>query len=148
MKENKPKIRFIVNPHSGASRKRNLPDLIQKNIDHSQFDVETCLTEYAGHGKELAKAAVDLGFWMVVACGGDGSRSRLDTATNAPPTDATQPSPAISQASTPTAAAKGPPPPGTSNVTIRSGDRDRQYILHIPPKMANPAESVHPALTS
>lgn len=75
----KRKIRFIFNPRSGVNRKRNLPALIDENIDHSHYDVEVCLTQYAGHAIELAKEAVQLGFWMVVACGGDGSVNEISS---------------------------------------------------------------------
>jgi diacylglycerol kinase (ATP) len=67
------KIRFIANPRSGAVRRRNLPHLIEKNLDHGLYDAELCFTKYAGHGVKLAKEAVDQGMYMVVACGGDGS---------------------------------------------------------------------------
>ncbi len=75
----KKKIRFIINPRSGANRKRNLPVLIEKNLDYSQWDAEICLTEFAGHATELAKEAVELGFSMVVACGGDGSVNEISS---------------------------------------------------------------------
>lgn len=75
----KKKIRFIVNPRSGANRKRNLPELIQKYIDHSKFDVEVSLTEYAGHAIELSRQAAENGFSMVVACGGDGSVNEISS---------------------------------------------------------------------
>ncbi|MBK9016020.1 MAG: diacylglycerol kinase family lipid kinase [Saprospiraceae bacterium] len=77
MMDKKKKIRFIINPRSGVSRKRSLPELIEKNIDHSRFDAEICLTEYAGHAVQLAKEAADLGTSMVVACGGDGSVNEI-----------------------------------------------------------------------
>ena len=79
MSQKKQKIRFIINPRSGASRKRNLPVLIEKNLDHSQWDAETCLTEYAGHAIQLAKEAAGLGHAMVVACGGDGSVNEISS---------------------------------------------------------------------
>ena len=79
MSQKKQKIRFIINPRSGVHRKRNIPVLIEKNLDHSQWDAEICLTEYAGHGAKLAKAAVDHGHAMVVACGGDGSVNEISS---------------------------------------------------------------------
>lgn len=75
----KKKIRFIVNPRSGANRKRNLPGLIQKYVDYSQFEVEICLTEYAGHAVELAREAAENGVFIVVACGGDGSVNEISS---------------------------------------------------------------------
>lgn len=79
MKNKKKRIRFIANPRSGANRKRNLPDLIDKNLDHGQFDHELCFTERAGHAIELAKDGVEQGFDMVVACGGDGSVNEISS---------------------------------------------------------------------
>ncbi len=77
--DKKKKIRFIINPRSGVSHKRSLPELIEKNIDHSRFEVEICLTEYAGHAVQLAKEAADHGTSMVVACGGDGSVNEISS---------------------------------------------------------------------
>jgi YegS/Rv2252/BmrU family lipid kinase len=73
------KIRFIANPHSGANRKRNLSQLIEANLDHSQFEHEVCFTEYAGHAIKLAKEGVEKHFDIVVACGGDGSVNEISS---------------------------------------------------------------------
>jgi len=75
----KQQIRFIINPRSGVSRKRNLPELIHQHIDHSKYEVEISLTQHAGHAIELAKEAADAGHAMVVACGGDGSVNEISS---------------------------------------------------------------------
>ncbi len=75
----KKKIRFIINPRSGANRRRNLPALIEKNLDYQLWDAEICLTEYAGHAVQLAKEAAEKGYEMVVACGGDGSVNEISS---------------------------------------------------------------------
>lgn len=67
------KARFIANPFSGANRKRDLAKLLREHLDKGQFDYELCWTERAGHAIELAAEAVQQGFDLVVACGGDGS---------------------------------------------------------------------------
>ncbi len=67
------KIRFIANPFSGNNSKRNLPRLIEEHLDTEQYDYELCYTEYAGHARSLAAEAAEEGYFMVVACGGDGS---------------------------------------------------------------------------
>lgn len=67
------KVRFIANPFSGNNRKRNLPKLIREHLDLEQYDYELCYTEYAGHARQLAAEAAEAGYYMVVACGGDGS---------------------------------------------------------------------------
>lgn len=79
MSKKKPKVRFIINPRSGVNRKRNIPFLIEKNLDHSLWESEICLTKYAGHAVQLAKEAVEMGFEMVVACGGDGSVNEISS---------------------------------------------------------------------
>ena len=73
----KKHIRFIVNPFSGANRRRNLPKLVAENLDHSIFSYEITATKHAGHALELAREAVAAGFYMVVACGGDGSVNEI-----------------------------------------------------------------------
>ncbi|MCB9338830.1 MAG: YegS/Rv2252/BmrU family lipid kinase [Lewinellaceae bacterium] len=73
------KIRFIANPRSGANRRRNLPGLIEAQLDHDIYDAEIRHTEYAGHAVELAKESVDKGDYMVVACGGDGSVNEISS---------------------------------------------------------------------
>ena len=67
------KTRFIANPFSGTNRKRKLGKLLAEHLDGKRFDYELCHTERAGHAIELAAEAVEKGYGLVVACGGDGS---------------------------------------------------------------------------
>ena len=67
------RIRFIVNPFSGVSRKKNIEARIEKELDHSQFTFEICYTEAPGHATVLSREAVEQGVDIVVAVGGDGS---------------------------------------------------------------------------
>jgi YegS/Rv2252/BmrU family lipid kinase len=69
----KKKIAFIINPISGTSSKKNVPDVISSCLDKSQFDFEIVYTEYRFHGRELSKNFVDEGYYAVVAVGGDGT---------------------------------------------------------------------------
>ncbi len=70
----KKNIAFVVNPISGTSSKRNVPELIQKNLDFSHFNqCQIVITAYKGHGRELTQQFVDDGFDIVVAVGGDGT---------------------------------------------------------------------------
>ncbi len=71
--EQKKKIRFIINPVSGANRSENKEKIIHDHLDHSQFDYECIYTERKNHATELAAEAVTLGYDIVVACGGDGT---------------------------------------------------------------------------
>lgn len=69
----KKKILFIMNPISGTTNKAGIPGLIDKTIDHELFDYDIKLTEYPGHGAELAKQAAIDGYDIVAAVGGDGT---------------------------------------------------------------------------
>ena len=69
----KKKIVFILNPISGTSSKKGIPDLIDQTIDGERFDHELRLTEYAGHAAEIAKTCAQEGVDIVVAIGGDGT---------------------------------------------------------------------------
>ena len=69
----KERIQFIVNPFSGTGQKKKLPELIQTHLDHNRFEYTYTLTERAQHGVTLAKEAVEAGFDIVCAVGGDGS---------------------------------------------------------------------------
>ena len=66
-------ILFLINPKSGVMGKRNLPRLIEENIDRDRYDYKIEFTQFAGHASELAAAAADRGVNVVVAVGGDGT---------------------------------------------------------------------------
>lgn len=72
------KILFIRNPKSGIVRTQSL---IRKAIDwnfaDSDFDYEMVETQYAGHGRILAKEAVEQRYDAVVAIGGDGTVNEI-----------------------------------------------------------------------
>ena len=70
---NKKKIVFILNPISGTHSKKEIPEIIERTLDHDQFDAEIKLTEYAGHASEIAKECANEGVDIVVAIGGDGT---------------------------------------------------------------------------
>jgi len=69
----KIKIAFIINPISGTEKKKDLFELIHKELNTNIFDPEIVVTNYQGHGTELAKAYVARKFKIVVAVGGDGT---------------------------------------------------------------------------
>jgi len=73
----KSKIAFIINPFSGTGKKKDIPALIQQELDNTIFDPEIVFTEYRGHGTELAKSFVDKHFHIVVAVGGDGTVNEI-----------------------------------------------------------------------
>ena len=83
----KEKILFIINPKSGILNKKNIPDMVETNIDHNRYELFMEYTSYAGHATEIAASAVKKGFDVVVAVGGDGTinevaRSLVHTGTS------------------------------------------------------------------
>ena len=69
----KKKIRFIINPKSGASQKEHFEEWILSGIDESQYTADICFTEGPLHATILSREASDAGYDVVVAVGGDGS---------------------------------------------------------------------------
>lgn len=67
------KIRFIINPKSGATKKKHFVDLINSNIDSAKFRSEIIFTNAPGHATTLAREAANNNYDMVIAVGGDGS---------------------------------------------------------------------------
>ena len=66
-------IRFIINPISGKKHKDHLPSQIEEYLDHSKFDYEVFVSQYAGHAAILAKDAVNQHIDILAVAGGDGS---------------------------------------------------------------------------
>ena len=80
------KITFILNPISGTHSKEEIPELIEKTLDHDLYEHRIVFTEYAGHAAEIAREESKAGTDVVVAVGGDGTvnevaRSLVHTAT-------------------------------------------------------------------
>lgn len=69
----KKRICFIVNPFSGVNKKKLLLPKIQQLLDVQKYDYAIKYTEAVAHAIELSKQAVQEGFDIVVAVGGDGS---------------------------------------------------------------------------
>jgi len=74
------KIAFIINPKSGTGRKHDLPEMIREELDAAVFESLVIVTQYRGHGTELAKNFVEKGFDIVVAVGGDGTVNEIGRA--------------------------------------------------------------------
>lgn len=64
---------FIINPKSGVDRVKAIQELIDKHLNQDKFSYQIEYTEFAGHGTQLAKTAVQNRAYAVVAVGGDGS---------------------------------------------------------------------------
>lgn len=73
------RIAFIINPISGTSDKRKLPQMIQETFVEG-WETTIVETERAGHGKELAAKFAADGYDVVVACGGDGTMNEVASA--------------------------------------------------------------------
>lgn len=72
------KTRFIFNPRSGYNARN--PELLQRVhafIRERSLDAEVIPTERPRHATELARRAVDEGFGLVVAIGGDGTLNEV-----------------------------------------------------------------------
>ena len=54
-KGKKQSILFLVNPKSGVSEKKRVPQMVEQYVDHERYNVDICYTQYAGHAYELAK---------------------------------------------------------------------------------------------
>jgi YegS/Rv2252/BmrU family lipid kinase len=71
------KIAVIINPISGAGRRRDLArrraEQAAALIDEERLDGEVFVTERHGHARELASAARRRGVTLFVAWGGDGT---------------------------------------------------------------------------
>ncbi|MBR4828904.1 MAG: diacylglycerol kinase family lipid kinase [Muribaculaceae bacterium] len=79
--ENKRRhILAIINPVSGIGSKDKIPRLIDTVVDHERNEVSIITTEYAGHAREIAAQAVQDGFDVVVAIGGDGTVNEVGSA--------------------------------------------------------------------
>lgn len=69
----KQSIVFIINPISGNINKDDVPKWIAQHIDGDVYDYEIRHTQHAGHGHELAQAAIEQGNNIIIAIGGDGT---------------------------------------------------------------------------
>lgn len=76
----KKKIQFIINPISGTARKKNIPSLIERYLNHDLFEYEIVYSQYCKHAKEIALEAAHKAIDIVCAVGGDGSVHEVGTA--------------------------------------------------------------------
>jgi len=75
----KKKIAFIINPISGVGKKNTLPRLIEKHLDHQQFDYSIHYTKHRKHGYQIALEVKNIND-IIVAVGGDGSVNEIGSA--------------------------------------------------------------------
>ncbi len=73
MDTRKVKTMAIVNPASAAGRTKQCWERIQQALHKSLGVCDAVFTEYPGHATSLARDALQNGYSMVVAVGGDGT---------------------------------------------------------------------------
>ena len=73
----KKKILFIINPISGVGRQKKVEKAIQKKLDKNKFEFSIAYTNYSGHATNIAKIAIEEGFEIIIAVGGDGSANDI-----------------------------------------------------------------------
>jgi YegS/Rv2252/BmrU family lipid kinase len=71
------KTKLIVNPFAARGQMHQRYPHIEQRLRDAQLEFETTFTERRGHGIQLARAAVDAGFEMIVAVGGDGTLNEV-----------------------------------------------------------------------
>ncbi len=74
------RIVFIVNPKAGTNLQKHIRDSVDKHLNHKKFEYGIWLTKREGHAAELAKKAIQEGYEIVVAVGGDGSINEVASA--------------------------------------------------------------------
>lgn len=71
------KIKVILNPVAGKGHSGRVEPDIRRYFQEEQVEIDLSRTQYRGHGIELAKKAVEDGFGIVVAVGGDGTTNEV-----------------------------------------------------------------------
>lgn len=69
----KEKIAFIINPKSGTVSKKNIPDLVNDNLDMRKYEPVFHFTREAGHATRLAEKCLNENIKKIIAVGGDGT---------------------------------------------------------------------------
>ncbi|WP_321294865.1 diacylglycerol kinase family protein [Marinifilum fragile] len=78
--QNKLNTLAIINPISGNGKQKHIESLLKKHTDKSRFQLTIKMTQYAGHASELANKAIEEGFDLVIAIGGDGTINEIASA--------------------------------------------------------------------
>jgi diacylglycerol kinase (ATP) len=73
MPKTKTTIGFIINPHSGVERNKQLQGMIEKTFSLQEFIYTFHETQHEGHATEIAKTLALANYTIVVAVGGDGT---------------------------------------------------------------------------
>jgi YegS/Rv2252/BmrU family lipid kinase len=80
----KPRAAVVINPISGAGRRRDLARIRAEHaaalVEAHEIDAEIIVTERQGHARELAEAARHRGVTLFLAWGGDGTVNEVASA--------------------------------------------------------------------
>jgi diacylglycerol kinase (ATP) len=71
------KTKLIVNPMSARGKMQHHWEQIDAVLRAENFDFDAAFTERRGHAIELARAAADAGYELIVAVGGDGTLNEV-----------------------------------------------------------------------
>ena len=71
------KLLFIINPVAGKKHAGSSMYNVVKRFCSADYLVTIAVTQYKGHGKELARSAADESFDLVVCTGGDGTLNEV-----------------------------------------------------------------------
>ena len=74
------RIVFIVNPKAGTNIQSRIRESVDRHLNHQKFIYGIWHTERVGHAAELTRKAVEEGYEIVVAVGGDGSINEVASA--------------------------------------------------------------------
>jgi len=80
VEKKRPQIRLVVNPASGTTAKYRIARYVDRRLSDMGYDVGMVVTEGPGHATALAREAAELGYYAVVACGGDGTVNEVASA--------------------------------------------------------------------
>ena len=74
------RVLLIINPISGTLSKDGLTERVRSALEPIGAEVDSVLTEHAGHAAELASNAHAEGYDVVLAAGGDGTVNEVASA--------------------------------------------------------------------
>ena len=67
------RIMLIVNPISGTGNKKDVPEVVERTLAAEGYSTDVRFTGGRGDATMFASEASDKGYYVVLACGGDGT---------------------------------------------------------------------------